>query len=724
MDNYRQDTKNIWFPDQLEPVYDPLDPISNYQFKEYWKRERDRCINGFHLADGKVFISGWLYFHTVYWKIVRYVTNPKTKRKSRQITPPLLRDIDWDIFKDFEQCEDFGKFYALVGSRDFGKSVIAASRGGWLYTFFDNSESVFSGGEDKFIKLVTDKIEDGLTNLHPIFQKQRISSDWKKEVKAGWKDKKTNQPHPKSSNSRILMRNYDGGTKTMAANGTRPQFHLIDEIGTIPNLIGCIKDSDGCWWSGGGSEIEEGGVDPDDVNVVDQNLETSEHEEGDKPSCIAMFTGTGGDMEVGAEAGEIFFDPIPYNILDFENPEEPGKRMGRFISALRAKMKYKERSTLAKYLGINHPDLEKVSILVSNEEKALKDWWEPTYAKARKSGNQKTITKFLAYWPTKPSHSFLVISKNDFNVEAAAAQKKKLSVLERTGIPVELYHDGERIVHKFTDKVPITQFPLKDQDPVGCVVLYEPPITDAPFGLYVAGVDPYKQDTSKYSDSLGAIYIYKRMHSIFGEQYQDMLVAQYVGRPDSINVWNETVRNLIKYYNAWTLSENEDYGFIQYMINKGDSMYLMEQPDWLKDITPNSSIKRQYGIPATPKIIAHLNGLYKMYTEEVISKEIAENGSVIKEILGFSKILDPMLLEETIKFNSDGNFDRIRAASIAIAVAKHLDAQKISVSSIDTDPRLVAYFQKNKKSNGADKMFGAKSYQPPRKTSRVKRLFS
>lgn len=722
--DYRRNTLNIWFPDQTEPVHDPLDPISNYQFKEYWKRERDRCINGFLIADGKVKIHGWLYFHTVYATIVRYVTNSKTKRKARKKTQPLLRDIEWDILNvDFPNCEDLGKFYALVGSRDFGKSIIAASRAAWTYTFFDDSECVISGGEDKFIKLATDKIEDILINIHPIFKKQRLSNDWKKEIKAGWKDKSTNQAHEKSSQSRILVRNYDGGTQTMAANGTRPQFHLIDEIGTIFNLIGCIKDSDGCWWSGGG--IEEGeDINTDVSDVLDEDFNSAQREEGDRPSCIAMFAGTGGDMEVGAEAGEIFFNPEPYNILEFENPEEPGKKMGRFVSALRAKMKFKERWTLAKYLGIDHPDLEKITILVSNEERALKEWWEPTYEKARKSGNQKTITKFLAYWPTKPSHSFLVINKNDFNVEAAKNQKRKLDSLDRTGIPIELYHDGERIVHKFTDKVPITQFPLKDQDPAGCVVMYEPPIVGAPFGLYVAGVDPYKQDTSKYSDSLGAIYIYKRMHSITEEKYQDMLVAQYVGRPDSINVWNETVRNLIKYYNAWTLSENEDYGFIQYMINKGDTMYLMEQPDWLKDITPNSSIKRQYGIPATPKIIAHLNGLLKMYTEEVVSKEIDDKGSVVREVLGFSKILDPMLLEEIIKFNADGNFDRIRAASIAIAVAKHLDAQKIVVSDVNRDQRVNAYF-KRVQAPGTDRLLGKSSYNSTtRKKSKIKRLLS
>jgi hypothetical protein len=168
--DYTQPTKNIWFPDQREPVYDPHNEASLVKFKNYWRREKKRLKEGFYLADGQVHISGWLYWHTVYWKIAMYLENA-AGRKTREIRTPFFRDIEWIVEKDFKACEEQGKFYALVGSRDFGKSIIAASRAGWLYSFFDNSESVISGGDSGYIKLATDKIEDGLTNLHPILQK-------------------------------------------------------------------------------------------------------------------------------------------------------------------------------------------------------------------------------------------------------------------------------------------------------------------------------------------------------------------------------------------------------------------------------------------------------------------------------------------------------------------------------------------------------------------------
>lgn len=169
---YKQDTKNIWFPNQVEPVFDPSDPAQMFAFNTYWRAEKDRCTNGFYLDKARtIYVSGWLYFHTVYWKIAMYYTlNPGTtqERTIREIGTPILRDVDWLIAKDLTECETQGKFYALVGARGFGKSIIAASRAGWLYTFFGNSQSVISAGANNYIKLVTDKIEDGLSNIHPI----------------------------------------------------------------------------------------------------------------------------------------------------------------------------------------------------------------------------------------------------------------------------------------------------------------------------------------------------------------------------------------------------------------------------------------------------------------------------------------------------------------------------------------------------------------------------
>ena len=206
------------------------------------------------------------------------------------------------------------------------------------------------------------------------------------------------------------------------------------------------------------------------------------------------------------------------------------------------------------------------------------------------------------------------------------------------------------------------------------IVIYEFPIENPPYGLYVAGVDPYRQGQAAYSDSLGAVYIYKRMHTISSEKYQEMFVASYCARPDKKEHWEEQARLLIKYYNARTLCENDDISFIEYMKAKGDAHYLEKQPDWIREIVPGTSVKREYGIHRSAlKIENYLNESYKRYLEEVFYKETDDDGNTTLELLGVNKILDPMLLEETIQFNDDGNFDRIIAAELAIAQANKMD---------------------------------------------------
>jgi hypothetical protein len=260
-----------------------------------------------------------------------------------------------------------------------------------------------------------------------------------------------------------------------------------------------------------------------------------------------------------------------------------------------------------------------------------------------------------------------------------------------------LYDDGEGIKHEFTDKLPISNFPLKNVDMKDApVVIYEFPIDTPPYGLYVAGVDPYRQGKSSYSSSLGSVYIYKRMHQLTGEKYQDMFVASYCARPDKKETWEEQARLLIKYYNARALCENDEISFIDYMISKNDSHYLERQPDWLKEIVPNTTVRRDYGIHrSSEKIRDFLHGCLKKYTEEALVTERDDDGNIISETKGMVKIFDPVLLEEMIQYNEDGNFDRIIAAELAIAMAMKMDPIMGKIGGTG-DARVMSMQKRNK----------------------------
>jgi hypothetical protein len=338
-------------------------------------------------------------------------------------------------------------------------------------------------------------------------------------------------------------------------------------------------------------------------------------------------------------------------------------------------MEAKEESSLGAFLGKpEDSSLHDVKMMVSNEELATKIT-NDNLEKLKKAGDRVAYLKEKMYYPQEVDDIFLNEDTNIFDIEAAKRQKTRLLAQERTGTPVVLYDDGQGVKHEFTDKLPISNFPLKATDQKDApVVIYEFPVESPPYGLYVAGVDPYRQGKSAYSTSLGSVYIYKRMHAISGEKYQDMFVASYCARPDKKEIWEEQARLLIKYYNARTLCENDEISFIDYMISKGDAHYLERQPDWLKEIVPNTTVRRDYGIHrSAEKIRDFLHACLKKYTETVIHVEKDEDDKIISETKGMSKIFDPVLLEEMIQYNEDGNFDRIIAAELAIGLAMKLD---------------------------------------------------
>jgi hypothetical protein len=412
--------------------------------------------------------------------------------------------------------------------------------------------------------------------------------------------------------------------------------------------------------------------------------------------CSPILTGTGGDMKKFMDAKSLMFDVENLNFLTYNNEKDDKRVHGLFIS-YKYRMEAKEESTLGTFL--NEPsdsDLHNVKMLISNEEKA-KSITEVTLERLRKAGDRLAYLKEKMYYPLEVDDIFLNEDTNIFDIEAAKRQKFRILQQERTGTPVILFNDGEKIAHEFTDKMPITNFPLKPSDLKDApVIIYEFPIDNPPYGLYVAGVDPYRQGKSAYSSSLGAVYIYKRMHDITGEKYQDMFVASYVARPDKKETWEEQARFLIKYYNARALCENDDISFIEYMKSKGDAHYLEKQPDWLKEIVPNTTVRRDYGIHrSSDKIIDYLHNCLKKYMEEAIYKETNEAGDVVKEVLGVSKIFDPVLLEEIIQYNDQGNFDRIVAAELAIAQALKMNPIMGRIGGT-SDERVTSMFRKNK----------------------------
>ena len=626
--------------------------------KPFFDFHRELCLNGAMM--GGVYINPFLYWHLNIWHTEVDIIDERG-RIAQKYANPFLRDNEWLVTNEIDRAQQEKRGLVILGIRRFAKSVLEASYIAWGATFDENSQNIIAGLNAPDIKLITDKIDKGLNFIPEYWRWQRIEDNWKNQVTLGIKTK-SGERIPFSS---ILIRNLDEGNNEEAIAGTKPRKLIIDEIGKGNFLRGLQAAIPGF---------------------------TTPYGWG----CSPILTGTGGDMKKFMDAKSLMFDVDNFNFLTYNNSKDDKRVHGLFISH-KYRMEAKEDSTLGAYL--NEPstsDLHNVKMLVSNEEKATQIT-NDNLERLKKAGDRIAYLKEKMYYPQEVDDIFLNEDTNIFDIDSAKRQKFRLLQQERTGTPIVLFHDGEKIAHEFTDKMPISNFPLKNTDlKEAPVVIYEFPVDNPPYGLYVAGVDPYRQGKSAYSSSLGSVYIYKRMHEISGEKYQDMFVASYCARPDKKETWEEQARFLIKYYNARTLCENDDISFIEYMKAKGDAHYLERQPDWLKEIVPNTTVKRDYGIHrSSQKIIDYLHTCLKKYMEAPIFVEKNDAGEVIREVLGVSKIFDPVLLEEIIQYNDQGNFDRIIAAELAIAQAMKMDPIMGKIGGT-SDERVASMFNKKR----------------------------
>jgi hypothetical protein len=607
------------------------------------------------------YINPFLYWHLNVWHTEVDVVDERG-RIYQKYANPLLRDNEWIVTNEIDRAQQEKKGLVILGIRRFAKSVLEASYIGWGATFDENSQNVIAGLNAPDIKLITDKLDKGLNFLPEAWRWQRVEDNWKNQVTLGIKTR----GGERIPFSQILIRNLDEGNNEEAIAGTKPRKLIIDEIGKGNFLRGFQAAVPGF---------------------------TTPYGWG----CSPLLTGTGGDMKKFMDAKSLMFDADNFNFLAYNNEKDEKRVHGLFIS-YKYRMEAKEESTLGAFLDQPEgSDLHNVKMLVSNEDKAL-EITTSNLERLKKAGDRVAYLKEKMYYPLEVDDIFLNEDTNIFDIEAAKRQKSRLLNQGRIGIPVILFHDDDKINHEFTDKQPITNFPLKNSDLKDApVVIYEFPVDSPPYGLYVAGVDPYRQGQAAYSTSLGSVYVYKRMHDITGEKYQDMFVASYCARPDKKEVWEEQARLLIKYYNARTLCENDDISFIEYMKAKGDAHYLEKQPDWLKEVVPGTTVKRDYGVHrSSEKIRDYLHNCLKKYMEEVVYTEKDDDGNIVKEVLGVSKVFDPVLLEEIIQYNDQGNFDRIIAAELAIAQALKMDPVLGRVGG-SSDPRVSAIFKPNKK---------------------------
>lgn len=612
-----------------------LYPQGTTEYIKYWETQEERCLNGYTASDGD-WISGYNYFYLNFCPIMRIVNrkiidkdgNEKSKSTS-ELTFPDFYDYDYFYFLAVQEAEDEGKHITLLKSRRKGFSFKGSAMACRNYYLIPSSKTFIYASNKQYLT------EDGI-----------LTKSWEYmdfiDKNTAWGKKRTVSTTMRRRAAYIITDEYgnkiEAGYKSEiigvslkdnpdTVRGKRAKLILFEEGGTFPEL--------GAAWQIARPSVEQDGL----------------------TFGLMIVWGTGGDEgSAFATLKDMFYNPEGYNCLGFPNiwdENASDKECGFFVPQYTNLDKRDEHGNRI-YMDNDGNTLHKPSLqFILEERRKVTDTATSTTA----------IDRYVAERPVTPREAMLEVNGNIFpkkdmlNHLAYIRTNKKLLNQKHVG---DLVWDNgiPKWVPKKTGD--ITQYPLpKDADPTGAIVIWEHPMKDPPIGLYIAGTDPYDHDQSG-TNSLGSTIIYKRIQSF--EEYYELPVAEYTGRPNTAEEYYENVRKLLVYYNARLLYENERKGIFPYFTSKHCDYLLVDQPDIISDIVGNSGVNRRKGI--------HMSKPIKDWMEGLIKEWLCEEYAPGKKNL--TKILSEPLLEELIGYNDTGNFDRVIAFGLVMIYREQL----------------------------------------------------
>src|SRR5690606_16997973 len=104
-------------------------------------------------------------------------------------------------------------------------------------------------------------------------------------------------------------------------------------------------------------------------------------------------------------------------------------------------------------------ELKDIEIYVSDKDKA-RLVIDKERAAAKLNPDRTLYLKQIMYYPLTVEECFLSASENIFDVDSARRQKARITVRERTGSSVILYPNDDRVGIEYTNKLPISNFPI------------------------------------------------------------------------------------------------------------------------------------------------------------------------------------------------------------------------------------------------------------------------
>lgn len=628
-------------------------PEGTSEYFKYWDEQMDRCKYGYTADDGD-FISGYNYFYLNFCPIQRIIyttiNNPdgSTKiKKTRDLQFPDFYDYDYYFFQAVEDAEGEGKHLCALKSRRKGYSYKNAAMACRNYYLFAGSKTYIYASNKQYLT------EDGI-----------LTKAWDY---MDFIDKNTAWGKKRSVNTQMRKR---------AGFFTKDEYGNEIELGFKSEIIGVtLKDNPDVVRGKAGKLIifEEAGS-FSELGAAWQIARPSVEQDGMAFGTMIAF-GTGGDEDSHFETlKDMFYNPDGYNCIGFDNiwDETPSDKKCGFFIPQYTNMDFRDDAGNRIYMDNDGNTLRRKSVeyILAERRKVIEN-----------ATNSVAVDRYVAEHCITPQEACLEFGGNIFPKKELQEQlakiriNKSLSNMKQVGDLVwETDGSLKWVIKKHGD---ITHYPLKkDDDPTGSIVIWEHPMKDAPIGLYILGVDPYDHDQSG-TNSLGSTFVYKRFQDF--ENYYDIIVAEYTGRPSTAEEYYENLRKLAVYYNGRIMYENERKGLFPYFTAKHCDYLLADQPDIISDIVGNTKVQRKKG--------CHMIKQIKQWGEGLIKDWLNEEQAPGKKNL--HNILSEPLLEELISYNDTGNFDRVMALMQVMIYREQLYNVKVKEKKKENKNRIL-----------------------------------
>ena len=608
---------------------DALDGTKEYY--DFWDKERNRCLYGFELNG--VRITGYHYFYLNYCPIDRAVDEvlpDGTVQARRERTFPAFYDGDYHYYHAVDTCRKENKHMSVLKARRKGFSYKAGSMLARNYFHLRNSKNFVFAEQKEYLT------GDGL-----------LSKTWDF---ISFIDDNTAWTQPRLIDKE--MHKQSGYKKRV--NGTDVALGMKSQIIGVS-----LKDNPHKVRGKAGELIffEEAGSFSGLLTAWEIAMPTMK--QGSKTLGTMIAFGTGGEEGHGFESlEELFYHPEAYNCLAFDNEWDAGAmgtKCGYFVPI---------------YQNLDGFIDEDGNSLIND----AKEFEEAARENKKKANDPKALDQYTAEHPFTPQEATLQTTINIFDVTSLKEQYNRVKAhnLEKEGTAGVLYHKGEGVEFRPDPGVkPITKFPhRKDDNLTGGVVVYENPFKtkegNIPHNLYIICHDPYAQGRSTTNQSLGAAYVIKRPNNL--SKPDDIIVASYVGRPETQDEYNRNLFLLADYYNAKIGFENDRGELIAYAKRYRKLHKLQEEFEMLdKRELQSRNVRRQYGMHMTEQ--RKRQGELYIRDWLISPRSTDENGKVR---LNLHEIYDVGLLQELIKFNHRGNFDRVMAFMVGMYHTREL----------------------------------------------------